>query len=598
MDTYTLNSVEPSESFLFLQALRRAKEASLKEAETQDAGRKRLEQRVAQFNLRVNEDTDAEGDCQFDSVADQLVALGKHGASLTKEEVRRSTIDWLRRNPDYRLSDDPTNPDTLSSWIRDTQGLEWGVYLDGMAKAKAWGDEVTLKGIVETYQVRILLFSSTVSADNYFSVHRPKGDAGDSTDVPSICMCHFLEVHYGSLLTSLEFNRRRNAKRMQLFRLLESLPAEKQLELLCDVFLLDNMRVAKNIDRFSVATAVTQHKGNSREAFEALERAVSQGAAESVISIPLRRLLQYGVSKESVVVAVSQTSSREDQQLSMALALVKELREENTTFKNEIARLKKQLEALEAAKVHDTATAPPAVAAAVSPAISRSPAVPRSPTLCPISFAEHTLVPAPLVTKDDEPKPDPLTVSFVTDEEGKKWLRLAWNLTGHPVEPLVGDMLSLQRLAMYGTAAQTLQKQPSPGGVTGAVLFEVPTTIGHYCLQSSRKGNRLLATAVFLVGPQIKLNLVSWVGNRLTVSWEWTRTDHTAAAPTTRDWIGVYRKDESSMGKYETYATIKPDSSVVTLMLSEEPKRPYVVRYFCGDNKYYPVAEMDVETKA
>lgn len=447
--------------------------------------------------------------------------------------------------------------------------------------------------MVETYQVRILLFSSTVSADNYFSVHRPKGDSGDSANVPSICMCHFLEVHYGSLLTSLEFNRRRNAKRMQLFRLLESLAAEKQLDLLCDVFLLDNMRVAKNIDRFSVATAVTQHKGNSREAFEALERSVSQGATESVVTIPLRRLLQYGVSKESVVVAVSQTASRDhDQQLSMALALVKELREENTTYRNEIARLKKQIEALETAKnVVDAAAG--ASGGSLSLSTSSTSTAVSSPSFS--SFSEHTS--APLPAPKDEPKQDPLTISFVTDEEGKKWLRLAWSMVGHPVEPLVGDMLSLQRLGMYGTAAQTLQKQPSPGGVTGAVLFEVPTVIGHYCLQSSRKGNRLLASAVFLIGPQIKLNLVSWVGNRLTVSWEWTRTDHTAAAPTTRDWIGVYRKDELSMGKYETYGTIKPDSSVVTLMLSEEPKRPYVVRYFCGDNKYYPVAEMDVETK-
>jgi hypothetical protein len=50
--------------------------------------------------------------------------------------VRKTVTDWLRLNPEYRLSNDPANTDTLSSWIRDTQGREWNAYVNEMAKAK------------------------------------------------------------------------------------------------------------------------------------------------------------------------------------------------------------------------------------------------------------------------------------------------------------------------------------------------------------------------------------------------------------------------------------------------------------------------------
>ena len=50
--------------------------------------------------------------------------------------MRKTVTDWLRLNPDYRLSSDPANTDTLSSWIRDTQGREWNAYVNEMAKAK------------------------------------------------------------------------------------------------------------------------------------------------------------------------------------------------------------------------------------------------------------------------------------------------------------------------------------------------------------------------------------------------------------------------------------------------------------------------------
>lgn len=100
----------------------KAKEESMKAFEVEDGNKRRLEERIRPFQLFVNEDTDNTGDCQyaraeqesctrthnarvfgrFDSAADQLRLLPGN-AHLTKELVRQTVIDWLRRNPNYRL---------------------------------------------------------------------------------------------------------------------------------------------------------------------------------------------------------------------------------------------------------------------------------------------------------------------------------------------------------------------------------------------------------------------------------------------------------------------------------------------------------------
>ena len=54
-------------------------------------------------------------------------------------------IEWLEENPDYRLSDDESNVDTLQSWIFETQGLSWTDYVEKMSQPRVWGDEVNRK---------------------------------------------------------------------------------------------------------------------------------------------------------------------------------------------------------------------------------------------------------------------------------------------------------------------------------------------------------------------------------------------------------------------------------------------------------------------
>ena len=77
-----------------------------------------------------------------------------------------------------------------------TKDLDYDVYCNEMAKDKVWGDEVTMIAICEAFQLRILLWSSTVSESNYFSEHSPRAP---NAPLRTILLCHVLELHYGSL---------------------------------------------------------------------------------------------------------------------------------------------------------------------------------------------------------------------------------------------------------------------------------------------------------------------------------------------------------------------------------------------------------------
>jgi hypothetical protein len=175
-----------------------AQQASLEEAAKRDTALKRLEQRLAcPWNLSINPDTDDQGNCQFDSAADQLRRFPEF-AAVDKVAVRARAVAWLRANRDYRLSDEP-GAESLEEWILLTQGLSWDDYCAKMARDKVWGDEVTMKAITEAFGVRIFLWSSTVSESNYFSEHVPRAIKNGTAPDRSLLMCHVLEVHYCSL---------------------------------------------------------------------------------------------------------------------------------------------------------------------------------------------------------------------------------------------------------------------------------------------------------------------------------------------------------------------------------------------------------------
>jgi hypothetical protein len=450
-----------SESFMFMQALRwvlasflvrvfaknipharKAKEESLKEDNKQAAGKLRLEERIAPFKLKINEDTDAEGACQFDSAADQLRVVKAGCETVTKEQVRAMTIAWLRDNPNYRLSDEPGNNDTLSSWVRDTQGIAWEQYLAAMSAPNAWGDEITLKGIVEAFRVRVMLLSSTVDPDNYYSLHRPKGGEGDGS-ICTLWMCHFLEVHYGSLLQSLEYDRRALAKRQRFVELLRPLPAERQLLALCDLVLLDNPRSPGAFDKAAVVTQFRQCEGDVAMTLEVLE-----AMAGKPLTVPLRRVALYGSPEP----AASAPDAALQAELARAMSLIKALKEENVQLR------------------HEQET---------RPVVGQS-----------------------------------LSWNALMDEDGKKWLRAAYSLP----DSQAGDMLALQRLGLHGVVAKTVQRLPLPSSLQGSLLFEFPTTIAHYELVYSRKGEVRAKSDTFLNRPHVQLAFISFENRHMDMS--------------------------------------------------------------------------------
>jgi hypothetical protein len=175
-----------------------AQQASLEDAAKRNTALRRLEQRLeCPWNLSINPNTDDQGNCQFDSAADQLRRFPEF-ASIDKVAVRARVVAWMRANRNYRLSDEP-GAESLEEWILITQGLSWDDYCDKMARDKVWGDEVTMKAITEAFGVRIFLWSSTVSESNYFSEHVPRAIKTGAAPDRSLLMCHVLEVHYCSL---------------------------------------------------------------------------------------------------------------------------------------------------------------------------------------------------------------------------------------------------------------------------------------------------------------------------------------------------------------------------------------------------------------
>lgn len=505
----------------------KAKEESIKEDSAQVAGKQRLEERIAPFNLRVNNDTDAEGACQFDSAADQLRLVRPGCEHVTKEEVRATTIAWLRENPSYRLSDEPGNTDTLSSWVRDTQGVSWDEYLSGMAAPFAWGDEITLKGIVEAFRVRVALISSTVDSKNYYSLHQPKGDV--SATCPTLWMCHFLEVHYGSLILDAEFERREEEKRKRFRMLMLPLSAEKQYDALCDLVLLDNTRSFPNWTKRSISEHWKQAGGNIGLAMEMIE-----AVGNKSLVVPLRRLVAYG-GAAPVAPAVDSLQT----ELSRALVIIKSLKDENAVLKSR-------------------AIASPSSSEAAAPSLVEE---------------QH------------------LSWSSLVDEDGKRWLRASYCLP----DSEAGEMMSLHRLPLHGATEKLCQRLPLPSSRSGALLFEFPNTIGHYELQYSRKGAVRMRSEAFLNRPHVQLMFCGC--SALTrLNFEWTMTD--ASVAHSSDWVGLYLADEPNLQNYVCYTHVNPASNSLSLQLPASAPAAsckYIIRYFCGENKWYPVASSAFE---
>merc|ERR1712039_508043 len=94
-----------------------------------------------------------DGNCQFRAIAFNLFRSQAHHAA-----VRKAAVEHMRQNSDF-------------FGILFETGEEFEKYLAGMAKDRTWGDELTLRAIVEAYGCVVHLVTS--ESANWYLVYHP-----------------------------------------------------------------------------------------------------------------------------------------------------------------------------------------------------------------------------------------------------------------------------------------------------------------------------------------------------------------------------------------------------------------------------------------
>lgn len=146
--------------------------------------------------LHVKMDVMADdGNCQFRAIAHQLYngdQDGFHG------KVRETVVEYMHKHEaefNFLFEDEK----------------EFNRYLGGMARARTWGDELTLKAAANAYNVNIHVLTS--EKEHYYIVYRPDGnDCGDGDDqrknssssndsesIIDIFLAYISPIHYNSI---------------------------------------------------------------------------------------------------------------------------------------------------------------------------------------------------------------------------------------------------------------------------------------------------------------------------------------------------------------------------------------------------------------
>jgi len=142
----------------------------------------RLNERLKLYGVKALREIPGDGNCQMYSLSDQLSGNLKHS-----KFIRRTLINWLRRNSETPLS----NGCTLKDFVHDQT---WEQYCTKMLKEGEWGDHLTLIAAAEVFKVVIIIISS-IPGDDYVIEIIPTFTEPQRT----IMLSHFAEYHYGSV---------------------------------------------------------------------------------------------------------------------------------------------------------------------------------------------------------------------------------------------------------------------------------------------------------------------------------------------------------------------------------------------------------------
>ncbi|KAF2074072.1 hypothetical protein CYY_004601 [Polysphondylium violaceum] len=148
-----------------------------------EIAQKRLDERLELYMLKNSKEIPGDGNCQMHALSDQIYDDIGHS-----QEIRKTIVDWLRKNKDFQLP----NGATLNQFVMSNN---WDDYCDEMAKLGNWGDHLTLLAAAEIYGMKISIISSVESSSNFFIEIIPTKIKKEKV----LLLSHYAEFHYGSL---------------------------------------------------------------------------------------------------------------------------------------------------------------------------------------------------------------------------------------------------------------------------------------------------------------------------------------------------------------------------------------------------------------
>jgi hypothetical protein len=122
-----------------------------------------------------------DGNCQFRSVSYELYGTQAHHAKL-----REVVVDWMR-----------TNPDNYSPYVEN-----FDRYLKKMSRLGNWGDEITLRAMIDCLNIHVHLITS--NDENWHILYTPDKPRPKDRHV---FLAYIGQVHYNAVTILVDLSR-------------------------------------------------------------------------------------------------------------------------------------------------------------------------------------------------------------------------------------------------------------------------------------------------------------------------------------------------------------------------------------------------------
>eukprot|EP01091_Cochliopodium_minus_P005110 TRINITY_DN1508_c0_g1_i3.p1 TRINITY_DN1508_c0_g1~~TRINITY_DN1508_c0_g1_i3.p1 ORF type:complete len:426 (+),score=161.47 TRINITY_DN1508_c0_g1_i3:526-1803(+) len=420
-----------------------------------------------------------------------------------------------------------------------------------MVSPKIHAKMITVKAITEAFNVKIVLISSTVDEVNFISEHKPKIE---TEETKKLYLCHFLEVHYCSLITEKVLKENEEKKKEKLISLLKRANKNLQKKTILDVFCMDSPQ--NEIPRQFMEELIDTNELGLEDLVDSLRNMTN------VYTIKIHRItqLEEKVGPQTLEIPVNdknKTSSGNGEngnklvntgvvenlnsKIKSLESMVEHRDKQLLEKEEETINLKKQLE--EYREFIDKQNEK-------------------------IEQLELTKIKESLVPKKNE--------LFVADILPKE-IVLKFHLIDEPSQGYYS--------VLYKEQSVFCEKQHLPLKSQGEIYFTKPEQIQTYYFKLYNPKHEVLATSSnFVISPKIIFNEPNVVDNYIDVSWE-----NKDGKSTSYDWVGLFKFDNPK--SHIQYFYNPPNNLNLLKFGIPTEKGQYKFQYFCGENKYLPVSE-------